>query len=139
MPRPKKCRRVCREPSFDSFSPNGIPTEGVISLSVDEYEVLRLLDYEKMTQEECATQMEVARTTITDMYNQVRFKIADAIVNGKQLVIGGGNYKVCDRRVKCGGPKDCQYTESFTVKCKLKPKGNRQMRIAVTYDNGENF
>ena len=47
MPRPQKCRRVCSEPPFLLFSPDGVenPEENV--LSVDEYEVIRLVDYEK--------------------------------------------------------------------------------------------
>lgn len=47
MPRPQRCRRVCSEPQFLCFSPGGVeqPEENV--LTVDEYEVIRLVDYEK--------------------------------------------------------------------------------------------
>lgn len=111
MARPQKSRYVCNEPMYKSFSPDGISeevsTDEVIVLSVDEYEVFRLLDYEKLTQKECAMQMKVARTTVTQIYNEIRHKIADAIVNGKRLVIEGGNYELCERRANCVGFKKC--------------------------------
>ena len=107
MARPKKSRYVCNEPAYDSFSPNGISSdalqEEVVVMSVDEYEVFRLLDFEQITQQECAMQMKVARTTITEIYNQSRSKIADAIVNGKKLMIEGGNYELCEKAAHCCG------------------------------------
>lgn len=106
MARPKKCRRVCSEPSFDCFSPDGAAFEDEVVLSVDEYETIRLIDYEKMTQEECAKQLGIARTTVTEMYEKARYKIADSIINGHRLSIRGGNYEICDGIVKayCGKP-----------------------------------
>ena len=71
------------------------------------YEVLRLLDHESITQKGCACQMKVSRTTVTDIYDRVRRKIADAIVNGKGLTIEGGNYELCQRRKNCIGFKKC--------------------------------
>ena len=119
MARPKKSRYVCNEPAYDSFSPNGISKEALqeemVVMSVDEYEVFRLLDFEQITQQECAMQMKVARTTITEIYNQARSKIADAIVNGRQLTIEGGNYELCERRTNCLGFKKC-----FANKCKQR-------------------
>ena len=57
MARPKKSRYVCNEPAYDSFSPNGISKEALqekmVVMSVDEYEVFRLLDFEQITQQEC--------------------------------------------------------------------------------------
>lgn len=83
MSRPQKCRRVCSEPQFLLFSPNGVeqPEENVIS--VDEYEVIRLVDYEKKSHEQCAAIMNVSRTTVTDIYDRARYKIAECIVQGK--------------------------------------------------------
>ena len=53
MARPAKKRRICRPPKFNCFTPIGrdIP-DGVVVLEVDEYECLRLIDYEGLTQEE---------------------------------------------------------------------------------------
>ncbi|MBQ5850666.1 MAG: DUF134 domain-containing protein [Lachnospiraceae bacterium] len=121
MARPQKFRYVCNKPKYEIFSPECISQDSygnilhkeTVILSVDEYEVFRLLDYENITQKECAFQMKVARTTVTDIYNQARQKIADSIVNGKRLLIEGGNYELCARRENCVGFKKC-----FESKCK---------------------
>jgi len=98
MPRPRKRRRVCELPETILFKPAGKPiteTE-VIVITIDEYEVIRLIDLEGLNQEECAKRMEVARSTIQRMYEEVKRKIADSIVNGKAFKIEGGDYKLCD-------------------------------------------
>ena len=94
MSRPAKVRRICEEPRFKRFVPSG--SEGVKTevLTLDEYEVIR--HYQKMTHEECAAQMDVSRTTVTEIYESARHKIANALINGKTLCIEGGNYRVCE-------------------------------------------
>ncbi|MEG1942493.1 MAG: DUF134 domain-containing protein, partial [Angelakisella sp.] len=77
-----------------------------VLLAVDEYETIRLIDHLGLTQEECAAQMNVARTTVQAIYDCARRKIADALVTGKRLVIGGGSYDICIHAAKCHG-KDC--------------------------------
>lgn len=95
MPRPQKCRKICSEPEYISFFPEGAPANEVIYLFVDEYEVIRLVDLEKQTHEQAAQRMEISRTTVTEMYEAAREKIADSIVNGKRMIISGGNYILC--------------------------------------------
>ncbi len=92
MARPKRKRMVCWEPDYIHFQPDGISPSEQIILSVDEYEVIRLVDFEKKTHEETARQMQISRTTVTEIYESARFKLADCIVNGKQLRIAGGPY-----------------------------------------------
>ena len=65
-------------------------------MTVDEYESVRLIDLEGLTQEECASQMNVARTTVQSIYFSARKKLSDSLVNGKVLQIEGGEYKLCD-------------------------------------------
>ena len=65
-------------------------------MTVDEYETIRLIDQLGLTQEECAEQMKVARTTVQGIYNDARKKLADVLVNAKKLVIEGGDYVLCD-------------------------------------------
>ena len=102
MPRPVKQRFVCCLPNSGSFSPD-TGAEGDVILAVEEYEAIRLIDLEGRTQEECAQQMHVARTTVQSIYNEARRKIAEALVNSKRLVITGGGYRLCDRyRQQCG-------------------------------------
>lgn len=98
MPRPIKRRKVCCLPETDLFGPlnsRGVES-GIIVMSVEEYETIRLIDHEGLMQEECADNMNVARTTVQRIYNEARKKIAEAIVNGSVLKIEGGNYKLCE-------------------------------------------
>lgn len=54
MARPSKCRRICSEPSYDHFVPKKAGCGEKILLTVDEYEVIRLIDLEKLTHKQCA-------------------------------------------------------------------------------------
>lgn len=132
MARPTRCRRVCAEPECRSFIPQAASGTDTVILSVDEYEVLRLVDYEKRTHKQCAAQMEISRTTVTEIYESARFKLSDSLVNGKSLVVAGGHYRVCrgDRERGCG--RSCQWT----IQAK---KGETTMRIAVPYEDGQVF
>ena len=102
MPRPRKCRRVCCLPESNLFgSLNGVNADReVITMSVEEYETIRLIDLEGMMQEECAERMNVARTTVQRIYNDARKKLAESLVNGNVLRIQGGDYKLCDESDK---------------------------------------
>lgn len=105
MPRPRKCRKVCRMPKTREFYPVGEGGEAVI-LTVDEYEAVRLIDREGFSQEECSAYMQVARTTAQLIYNSARKKLADALVEGLPLRIEGGDYRLCDGNEEfcgCGG------------------------------------
>jgi predicted DNA-binding protein (UPF0251 family) len=100
MPRPKKDRHICQLPANTVFAP-AENSKGEIILTLDEYEVLRLIDQVGMTQERCAVQMQVARTTITGIYNSARHKVATALVDGLTLVISGGEVNLCDNSESC--------------------------------------
>jgi len=98
MPRPRKWRKVCCLPDSSRFGPLDSPanSEHHVNMTVDEYETIRLIDLEGLTQEECAGQMNIARTTIQGIYNEARKKLAESLVNGKVLWIEGGEYLLCD-------------------------------------------
>ncbi|MCQ2580002.1 MAG: DUF134 domain-containing protein [Treponemataceae bacterium] len=140
MPRPKRCRRICCEPEFSTFEATDSKTEETVILANDEFEVIRLVDYEKKTHEECAQIMGVSRTTITEIYENARHKIADTLVNGKKLLIKGGNYILCDGSAKpfCGN-RSCRRTAENQPIQHFLQKGENIMRLAVTYENGEIF
>ena len=123
MARPFKCRRIEQLPVYRSFSPDDITAAESVQMTVDEYETLRLLDDEGLTQEACAARMNIARTTVTAIYDSARRKVADALVRGKRLLITGGS---------------CSF-EPIELKQTVMEKGNNSMRIAVTYENGEIF
>ena len=98
MPRPKKWRMVCCLPPVKEFAPistSCLPDE-VVVMTVDEYETIRLIDLERFTQEECASQMNISRTTVQGIYDEARKKLAESLVNGKTLWIEGGEYRLCD-------------------------------------------
>ena len=143
MPRPQKCRRICFTPQYDSFYPENSQTDDTITLTLDEYEVIRLVDLEKKTHEQCSAQMDVSRTTVTEIYESARYKLAQCIVNGKRLIISGGNYRICEGREypRC---RQCichmaTAEHSFPVFHLQHNKGEGIMKIAVTYDNGNVF
>ncbi len=127
MPRTPKCRKICSFPDYYSFIPEDAEKETIetIELSLDEFETIRLLDYEGLNQEECALRMGVARTTVTAMYENARRKLVTAVVEGKRLSIAGGNIEI-DR-------------ERNSLKVHINEKGDTTMRVAVTYDNGNVF
>lgn len=111
MPRPKKCRRVCGMLQISSFGPT--ETCGIaetVDMSVEEYEIIRLMDFENLSQDESAESMGVARSTVQRIYDGARKKIADCLVNGKILKIQGGNYRLCEGKAEtefCG----CQHCQ----------------------------
>ncbi len=71
-------------------------------MQLDEFETVRLIDREGLTQEDCARRMEIARTTVTGIYMRARQKIAEALVEGRTLLIQGGDFKLC-----AGGDGSC--------------------------------
>jgi predicted DNA-binding protein (UPF0251 family) len=105
------------------YKPFGIPLHALssVTLHYDEYEAVRLLDYEGMTQEEASEQMNVSRPTLTRIYEKARKTIAQAFVEGKVILIEGGNvtfdhqwfrcnrcYKVVDSLENHEHSKDCK-------------------------------
>lgn len=96
MARPRKFKRVCCLPEVTLYGPlNGTEFLEDVIMTVEEYEVIRIMDYEGHNQEECAQLMEVARSTVQRIYDDARKKIADSLINGKSLKIQGGDYKLC--------------------------------------------
>lgn len=129
MARPSKIRRVCRMPAYTHFYAGNLraPEESQgLQLSIEEYEVIRLLDYQGLTQQEAATQMGAGRTTIQALYTQARRKLARFLVEGFPLTITGGSYQLCPGQ-GCQGHVDG------------RKKGGHIMKIAVTYEDGQVF
>ena len=138
MPRPKKYRKVCHFPRVLSFHPEGaVQGKEPVILTVDEYETLRLIDRDGLSQEEASQRMHVARTTVQLIYASARKKLAHVLVEGLPLQIEGGDYRLCDGDVSSCGQKACF---KHKISCQYeKPKGDNIMRIAVTYENGMIF
>jgi predicted DNA-binding protein (UPF0251 family) len=96
MVRPKMRRIVSREPEVIFFKPAGIPMRELKEnvLTVEELEALRLKDVEGMEQEDCSRKMKVSRPTFQRVLSSARRKVADSLVKGKSVRIGGGDYMV---------------------------------------------
>jgi len=106
-PRPKRLRRVSNPPVISGFKPyGGLAKAGKpqsVFLHLEEYEVLRLCDYENFNHHEAARVMNVSRPTLTRIYSKARAKIADALVTGKQIIIEGGKVYFDSEWYKCNG------------------------------------
>ncbi|MGI6434459.1 MAG: DUF134 domain-containing protein [Syntrophomonadaceae bacterium] len=94
MGRIPKCRRVEYYPLVTAFKPAGVPRRSLekVSLLVEELEAIRLKDYLGLEQEECAQKMQVSRPTFQRILMEARKKVVEALINGKELNIEGGEY-----------------------------------------------
>ena len=121
MVRPKRSRTITGVPDYNMFVPDGIPQRGYIELALDEFEVIRLIDYKSYTHAKCAKKMNISRTTVTEIYAGARKKIARSIMEGYPL------------RIECN---ECVKKAGYPV---IDVKGEHIMRIAVTYENESVF
>ena len=107
MPRPKCPRHVCGIPDKNYFKPRGIPASDLeeVILTLDEYEAIRLADYEQLYQEEAAGKMNISRQTFGRIIEAAHKKKADVLLNVKALKIKGGEVAF-DETKKCGQRKE---------------------------------
>jgi len=93
-PRPKRIRKVSNPPIISGFKPYGGHDKGnkqePIFLHYEEYEALRLCDFERLNHHQASIIMDVSRPTLTRIYSKARFKVAEAFVKGLQIIIEGG-------------------------------------------------
>jgi len=126
MPRLKRKRRLCAPPNLEGFKPVGaqIKSDQVVELHFEEYESIRLTDYEGKTQEEAAITMEVSRPTFTRIYEKARQKIARAFVESLPIEIKGGSFYFEDNWCRCDNCKkvfNCgDDSKTDVTKCKSK-------------------
>jgi uncharacterized protein len=104
MPRPKRFRKIFREPEIRCFKPDvedNIEELSAVQITMDEFEAIRLKDYKKISQNETAGIMGVSQPTLHRILNSARENIAMALVEGKILNIKGGDYMTVKKRYKC--------------------------------------
>lgn len=112
MARPFCCRRVAAEPESNYFKPRGVPLLSLdeVTMTVDEFEALRLADLEGLYQEQAAERMGISRPTFGRIIESAHRKVADALVGGKALKIEGGEVTMLGQRLfRCN---ECQHTWS---------------------------
>ena len=107
MARQKRLRELQELPIVKGFRPMWLrPRYGrAITLHLEEYEVLRLIDYEGMVHEEVAGLMKVSRPTVTRIYESARKKLGQALVEGRSFYIEGGEIKITETHYLC---EECQ-------------------------------
>lgn len=91
-------RKVSQRPRVAAFKPMGTPmTElKVVTLRLDELEAIRLADREGLYQEEAADRMGVSRVTFGRILREAHEKVAEALLEGRALVIGEGPVRYGD-------------------------------------------
>jgi uncharacterized protein len=93
--RRKKIRYIQKMPKIAQFSPRGRPGRpDEIELKVDEYEAIKLADFQGYNQSEGALAMGISRPSFGRVLRAGRKIIADALVNGKIIRIRTGNVQV---------------------------------------------
>ena len=121
MSRPKRKRNISRPPIMEGFKPFGIAMKDLepIILLFEEYEAIRLKDYEGLSQLEASEKMNVSRPTLTRIYESARSSISKAFIEGKAIFIEGGNYEMEDLWYRCNSCKklnikmdNCKYCNS---------------------------
>lgn len=123
-------------PHFKGYKPMGLPEENnPVVINYEEYEAIRLSDFELYGQVEAAQIMDVSRPTFTRIYESARRKVAQAFVQGRAIVFEGGkvyfdsNWYTCnscgcwfnhpekDQDIEncplCGSSETEQYTEEL--------------------------
>lgn len=101
-PRHRKLRMIGHHPGFLRFQPTGdIISPQAINLTVEELEAIRLKDLEALDQEEAAQRMGISRSTFQRVLYSARSKLAEALVEGKEILVKGGTYQVAMREFTC--------------------------------------
>ena len=120
MSRPKNERIVHNPPLFTQFKPIGVNPRMLnsVTLSLDEYEAIRLADYEGHTHAEAADEMGISRSTFSRLIENSRNKMATFIIKGSFLNIEGGNIHFRTnifRCIDCGHMFKINFTEKISI------------------------
>jgi len=79
---------IIQERAYERLEPNSI------CLTINEIEIIRLIDLENLTQQEAAAQLGVSRKTLWNDLQRCRRKVAHALVHGHPICVAGGEYKL---------------------------------------------
>jgi predicted DNA-binding protein (UPF0251 family) len=129
MARPRSFSKIQVPPRVKGFNPFGYYSKQSepVQLNIEEYEAIRLLDYENLSQEDAARFMEISRPTLTRIYNRARKKIAITLTESRQIIIEGGNAIFNSNWYECKAclssfnstqieiTKDCPICQSDTI------------------------
>lgn len=140
MARPQKNRKICIPPLMTGFKPYGLPLCKMekLNLTFEEYESIRLVNYDLLSQEDAALQMNVSRPTLTRVYNKALRTIAKAFAEGKTIEITGGNYQLNNDWFRCRKCHKLFEGIETHIKCKNCTFYNNDELISLnqTVENG---
>lgn len=103
MRNPYRKRRIDSPPKFYHFKPAGIPSRALnsIILSVDEFEAIRLADFNNLDHQEASELMNISRPTFTRLIEKARQKVAKVLIEGSELIVEGGNIEFVNNIYQC--------------------------------------
>jgi uncharacterized protein len=133
MARPQKNRNVCNPPPMKGYKPYGLLMckEKSIRLSFEEFESIKLVSYDMLSQDEAAQKMNVSRPTLTRIYNKALKTIAEAFVEGKTIEIAGGNYLLDQDWYRCKKCYKLIQGMKNHIKCKACPCYDKSELISL--------
>jgi predicted DNA-binding protein (UPF0251 family) len=107
-------------PLMDGYKPFGIAKheQGWVTLYFEEFEAIRLVDYERLHQEEAAEMMNISRPTFTRLLDKARRKLARAFMEGKGILIKGGTYVTEHFWYKCHNCNETMITMKPASQCR---------------------
>ncbi len=97
--RPKKIRIIQCSDKARCFRPRCIAPSKLhtVYLTLDEFEAVRLMNLENLKQVDAAKRMQISRPTFSRILSSAYKKIADGLVNLKEIKIEGGCCKFMEK------------------------------------------
>ena len=120
MPRRKRLRKVVAPPGFKGYKPygNSKHKRQHVELLYEEYEAVKLADYDLMNHLEASKLMDVSRPTFARIYESARRKMANALVETREI------RSVCGNAVLNGTWYVCNVCNaSFTIPAQITNQG----------------
>ena len=129
MPIETKIKKISSFPPYSQYKPPRIPLNELqkVIITLEEFEAIKLVDYENQSQRKAAESMEVSQATLNRVLKSGRNKIANGLVNGYAIILEGGKNVLPCRIVKCescshqwspkeqGFPKNCPICKSEDI------------------------
>ncbi|HOI40206.1 MAG TPA: DUF134 domain-containing protein [Methanobacterium sp.] len=108
MPRPRRFSRILGKPRVCRFEPDIADADKIepLMITMEEFESLRLKDYQEIQQKKAAEIMDISQPTFHRTLSSARRKITKALVEGKIIQIKGGDYIMDKKRYVC---KNCGF------------------------------